>query len=86
MSAKDDKPDKPNPVVITIDGEDYTAPGHKMTPRQLMQLGGVDPDTHYLTQAHGRDDVSYKDTPDKELTLRPGAEFHTVPTGDTTVS
>jgi hypothetical protein len=75
-----------HPVEITVDGETYTAPRKKMTPTEILQLAGLEPSANYLVRKHGREQTSYKDEPNKEITLHPREEFISVPIGDTTVS
>ncbi len=74
-------------VEITIDDEPYTAPDHKMAVRDIVALTGASVTDYYLKELKGkREQVSYKDEPDREITLHKGSTFVTVPLGGTEVS
>jgi hypothetical protein len=77
---------KPKPVEIEINSKPFTAPDHKMTAREIIVLSGDDPAAHYLKEIKGKDQISYKDKPDEEITLNKNSRFITVYTGDAQVS
>jgi hypothetical protein len=73
-------------VEISIDGENYTAPDHKMTVNAILGLAGKDPSKNYLVEKVGREQKSFQNEGDEVVTLHPGEVFITVPLPDATVS
>jgi hypothetical protein len=78
--------EKEHPVEISIDGEDYSAPDHKMTVNAVLGLAGKDPSKNYLVEKVGREQKSFQNEGDTVITLHPGEVFITVPLPDTHVS
>lgn len=86
MEAAMKKGPDAKPVEITIDGDPYTAPDHKMAAKDIVALA-VSAADHYLVELKGkREQVPYKDNPDAIVNLHKGSEFITVPIGGTEVS
>ena len=50
---------------------------HELTPVQIMQLAGVDPESHYLKEIRGQQQVSYKDTPNEPIHVHNNQRFIT---------
>lgn len=82
--ATDDRGRRPIPY--TVDGEPFTTTDPTLTPRQIMERAGVDPDANYLVEVKGRHQTSYREHPDKEIRVQKGDTFITVSTGPTPVS
>jgi hypothetical protein len=75
-----------HPVEISIDGENYTAPDHKMTVNAVLGLAGKDTTKNYLVEKVGREQKSFQNEGAETITLHPGEVFITVPNPDQTVS
>ena len=69
-----------------VDDEPETTDQTELTPVQIMAGAGLDPLTHYLVLIHGNDETSYKDDPEKKITMKNGMKFITRPTGPMPVS
>lgn len=73
-------------TTFLVDDEPVTTEAHELTPVQIMELAGVDPQTNYLVRVEGRHQESYKDEPEVEIKLHRDEVFVTVSTGPTPVS
>jgi hypothetical protein len=71
---------------ITVDGESVEVAEHEMTPRQIMEAAGLDPDARYLVEIRGKEQISYKDTPDSPIHIHEHQKFVTNESGPTPVS
>lgn len=73
---------------IKVDGEVEPSREGTLTPRQIMDRVGVDPERHYLKalKMNGHPEVSYRDRPDEPIHLRQNEEFATVAMTPTPVS
>lgn len=69
-----------------VDGEDHSTSEHTLTPRQILEIAGLDPANHYLIQLNGKQQESYKDRPDVSIHMHQKMEFLSVFTGPTPVS
>lgn len=67
----------PHVTEFTVDGETVETTEHELTPVQIMQLAGVDPETHYLKEIQGQHQVSYKDTPNEPIHVHNNQRFIT---------
>lgn len=76
----------PHVVEILVDGEKIDTREHELTARQVLELAGIDPETHYLVKIQGRHQIPYKEDPNAEIHLHEGIEFISVSTGPTPVS
>jgi hypothetical protein len=76
----------PHQIELVVDGENFETAAHELTARQILELAGIDPATHYLVRIQGRHQIPYKDDPDTEIRLHEGIEFISVSTGPTPVS
>lgn len=74
------------PIPYTVDGQPFTTTDPTLTPRQIMERAGVDPDANYLVEVKGRHQTSYRDRPDEEIRVQKDDTFITVSTGPTPVS
>ena len=77
---------KPHAIDVYVDGEKLETRQHELTARQILELAGLDPDTHYLVKIQGRHQIPYKEDPNAEIRLHDGIEFISVSTGPTPVS
>lgn len=75
-AAKAPKQD-PHQIEFTVDGETVTTSEHELTPVQIMQLAGVDPESHYLKEIRGQQQISYKDTPNEPIHVHNNQRFIT---------
>lgn len=74
-------------IDFTVDGETLEATAKELTPRQILELAGLDPSQHYLVLVKGgKPDTSFETTSDEEIHLHPGIGFASVFTGPTHVS
>ena len=73
---------------IKVDGETEVAREPTLTPREIMNRAGVDPDRHYVKsmKMNGHPEESYRDHTDEPVHLRQNQEFVTVAMGSTPVS
>jgi Multiubiquitin len=70
--------DKPGtPFRITIDGEEYETSERQLTVRQVLELAGVDPNTHQLIEIHGRQQEPHDDL-NEIIKINSGLKFVTV--------
>lgn len=77
---------KTHVIHFEVDGEDVETTSKEPTVREIIALGGEDPDTHYLQLVHGgRPGTAFKDL-DATVKVHEGIEFVTVFTGPTHVS
>lgn len=73
-------------IHFKVDDEDVESTEKELAVRAIIELGGEDPDTHYLQLVHGgKPGTEYKDL-DEKIKLHEGIEFVTVFTGPTHVS
>ena len=77
---------KLNLFTINIDGEPYEAPKKIMTANEILLLGDVTVENHYLVQIKRNDKISFEGKGDEKIDLYEGAKFISVYTGSTTVS
>jgi hypothetical protein len=75
-AAKAPKPD-PHEIEFTVDGETVTTTEHELTPVQIMQLASVDPESHYLKEIRGQQQISNKDTPNEPIHVHNNQRFIT---------
>ena len=70
---------------FTVDGEPFTTEEHVLTARQILDIAGVDTNSHYLVEIRGREQVEHKNL-DDEIHMHEHAKFISVSTGPTPVS
>lgn len=70
----------------TVDDEPQTTTEHILTPVQILEHAGKAVATHYLVEIVGKQQKSYKDTPQAEIHIHQHQKFVSVYTGATTVS
>ena len=76
----------PNLFEISIDGEPYKAPKKTMTADEILSLGGIAINDHYLIQIKRDDQISFKGKGDEKIELYDGAKFISMFIGGTPVS
>ena len=74
------------PIPITIDDEPVDAPRSPMTANEILELGGLDPATHYLVQIEDGARIKYQDMGEEPIELFAGAAFVGHFTGEKPVS
>ena len=77
----------PHPHVIhfILDNEDEETADKTLTVAQILELGDLDPATHYLVELQGHHQVDHKDVTEV-LKIHEGERFISVYRGDTPVS
>lgn len=71
---------------FTVDEEHFTTSEHILTPAQILQIAGRDPNTHHLVQLEGNHQHSYENTPNEPIHMHEHMKFISVPSGPTPVS
>jgi len=59
----------------TVDGEEEATTQEEMTPRDILESAGVDPDTHYLVSVGGDRRHEFRDRPDAPISLHEHSKF-----------
>lgn len=78
--------DKAHLVHFEVDGEELETSKHELTPVEIMNLAGIDPANHYLSEIRGHEQISYKDAPNAEIKMHNGIRFVSASTGPTPTS
>lgn len=73
-------------VALFLDDEEYPFTEIFMTPREIMGLAKMNPQTHYLKQIIGHTDITYKNDPDHIIGMRNGMKFSSCKIASTPVS
>lgn len=76
----------PKLFTIFIDGESFEAPEKTMTANEILSLGELATDEHYLVEIKGKHQDSFEGEGDKEIHLHEGSKFISVFTGPTPVA
>lgn len=69
-----------------IDGEAFEAPEKTMTANEILSLGGLSTDEHYVVEIKGKHQESFEGKSDEEIHLHEGSKFISVFTGATPVA
>jgi hypothetical protein len=69
-----------------VDDERQETDEEELTATEILDHAKIDPKNHYLVQIKGKERISYKDDPNKEIRMRNGMKFISVSTGPTPVS
>ena len=77
---------KDKDIDYTVGDQEEETELKDMTPTQILEKAGIDPNTNYLIQIEGKKRVSYKDDPNTELKMHNGMKFIFMSTGPTPVS
>jgi hypothetical protein len=73
-------------IHFEVDGEELTTTEPVLTPVQIMEIAGIDPANHYISEIRGHEQISYKDRPNAEIPMHNGIKFVSVSTGPTPTS
>jgi hypothetical protein len=73
-------------IHFEVDSEPLETNERHLTPVQIMDLAGIDPANHYLSEIEGHHTHSYKDAPNTPIVIREGARFVSASTGPTPTS
>ena len=76
----------PKLITISIDGEDFDVDDRAHTPRELLALAGLDPDTSYLIELRGQQQESFQDRLDETIKLHNKQRFISADTGSAPVA
>ncbi len=79
-------PIEPRAIEYTVDGEPQRTTSRELTPRQILDHAGINPNDHYLVRLRDHHRDSYQNDPDVEIHLREHDKFIAVSTGPTAVS
>ena len=71
---------------IYIDGEPFEAPEKTMTANEILSLGDLSTDEHYLVEIKGKHQDSFEGKGDEEIHLHEGSKFISVFIGPTPVA
>ena len=71
---------------IELDGEQYKPPEKTLTANEILSLGGLSLDEHYLVQLKGKEKIPFEGKGDEKIELYEGAKFISQYTGQTKVS
>jgi|HubBroStandDraft_4_1064222.scaffolds.fasta_scaffold1937012_1 hypothetical protein len=58
-----------------VDGEPQKTTERVLTARQILVAAKLNPETQYLIQLEGHEQISYKDDPDKKIEMHDGQRF-----------
>lgn len=86
MTQTSSKDHKPKLITVNIDGEDFQVDDREQTPRELLTLAGLDPQTTYLSELRGHQHVSLKDTVDQPIKLHNNMRFLSADIGSAPVA
>lgn len=77
---------KPHVIHYTVSDEPQTTTERTLTPKQIMENAGINPDENYLVEIRGRERVSYKDKSNDPIHMHEGQKFVVVFVGSVPVS
>lgn len=78
--------DAPKEILFTVNGRPIQTVYHELTVRQILELAGLDPETHYLVEKAATDhEVEHRQL-DEVIKLHQKQEFLAFFTGPTPVS
>lgn len=86
MTPTNGKEHKPKLITINIDGEDFDVDDREQTPRELLTLAGLDPQTSYLIELHGQQQESLQDKLDEPIKLHNQMRFISADIGSAPVA
>lgn len=84
MTATTGRPERT--IHFEVDAEVVETDRRELTPVEIMELAGIDPANHYLSEIHGHKQVSLKDTPTVPVKIHENSKFVSASTGPTPVS
>jgi hypothetical protein len=80
------EPEKVRVIHFEVDGEELETSDRELTPVEIMNLAGIDPANHYLSEIRGHEQISFKDAPNVQIKMHNGIKFVTASTGPTPTS
>ena len=83
---KQDNGDKKHPINYFLDGDLKTTYEKVLTANQILQLNGIDPQTHYLKWITGATTHSYQNKGEEPIHMHHDMKFISVYNGPMTVS
>lgn len=83
---KEEKKEHQNLIHYKVNDEEQTTLEKELTPIQIMQSAGIDPQTSFLEQIIGHTKKSYKENPTEILEMKNGMRFITIFIGPMPVS
>lgn len=86
MTAAENPKAKGPTFTITVDGEPLDVTEHELTPAEIMRRVGLDPDTHYLVERRGKEQISLQGKSDDPIRVHEHLTLVSVFTGPTPVS
>ena len=76
---------KPHETTFFVDNEPLTTTEKELTVRQILQLAGDDPATHYILELRGDQQIPHRDL-DESIKIHEKMRFAAIFTGATPVS
>lgn len=73
-------------INYTVNDDPQSTEDKELTPVQIMQKAGVDPEANYLIEIRGQQQISYKDKATELIKIHNNMKFITNFTGPTTVA
>lgn len=73
-------------IQFEVDAEELETAQKELTPVQIMELAGIDPANHYLSEVEGHHQVSLKDSPNTPVRIHEHSKFVSASTGPTPTS
>jgi hypothetical protein len=84
QSEQKPKPDK-HVTTFYVDNEPLTTDQKELTVREILTKAGDDPNTHYVMELRGDQQIPHKDL-DESIKIHEGMRFAAIFTGNTPVS
>lgn len=81
-----DQQDETKTFDVTVDGETVGIPRKDVTPRDILEAAGLNPDSRYLVEIKGSNRVSYKGETDEEINVHENQKFVSNRLGNVPVS
>lgn len=73
-------------ITYEVNGESESTTEKVLTPVQIIKNAGLDPESNYLIEIKGNQQISYKDNPNEEIKMHNNMKFITNYTGPTPVA
>lgn len=77
---------KEKTITYVVDDEIQHTEEKVLTPKQILENAGIDPNSYYLVQIMEHEKKSYRDNPNEEIHMHPNMKFISIFVGETPVS
>ena len=78
--------ENPHAITYTVNGENQSTTEKELTPVQIIKNAGLDPESNYLIELKGNQQISYKDKPNESIKMHNNMKFITNFIGPTPVA